>query len=130
MNMTRILIIDDEQDLVFVVKRMLERSGDYTVDTATNGKAGVKAARRKKPDLILLDILMPKMNGFEVLKKLKGNEKTMSIPVVMLTGVNDEEFKEEAVGSDCENYIVKPVEMEVLRSTIENVLSFHRMHRG
>ena len=74
--MTSILIIDDEKELALIVKRMLERIGNYTVDTATNGKAGVKAAYRKKPDLILLDIMMPKMNGFEVLKKLKENEKT------------------------------------------------------
>jgi CheY-like chemotaxis protein len=128
--MTRILIIDDEQDLALIVKRMLERSGNYTVYTATNGKGGVKAARRKKPDLILLDIMMPKMNGFEVLKKLKENEKTISIPVVMLTAMGDEEFIEEAVSSECESYLVKPVEMEVLQSTIESVLSFHRTRRG
>ncbi len=128
--MSRILIIDDEEDFSSIVKQMLERAGKYKVHTFTSGKDGIKAALRKKPNLILLDIEMPEMSGFEVLKELKEKKKTMSIPVVMLTGRNDEESIEKAVGSYCESYLVKPVKAEDLLSKVENVLSLHKMQKG
>jgi DNA-binding response OmpR family regulator len=89
----------------------------------TKGKKGLKAAVKEKPVLILLDIMMPGMDGFEVLKRLKKSEKTMRIPVIMLTARNEDESKIEAAGLYCENYIVKPVEIRVLNSKIHKILS-------
>ena len=118
----KILIIDDEEDLSFFVKANLELAGAYEVIVTANGKTGIKAAIQHKPDLILLDIMMPKMNGFEVLEKLKGEHETLSIPVIMLTAKGDDESKLKASSRFNEDYIVKPVQIDILKSKIEDVL--------
>jgi len=118
----KILIIDDEEDLSFFVKANLELAGYYEVVVATSGKAGIKAASQYKPDLILLDIMMPKMDGFEVLKKLKSSHATFSIPVIMLTAKGDDESKLKASKLYDEDYIIKPVRIEFLKTRIEEVL--------
>lgn len=119
---SRILVIDDEEDFCFFVKRNLERLG-YKVITATEGREGLKIAQRKRPDLILLDIMMPGIDGFKVLETLKEGKRTISIPVVMLTGKDDDDSKIKAASLYNEDYIVKPVEIEELRSRIEKVLA-------
>lgn len=118
----KILIIDDEEDLSFFVKANLELAGAYEVIVAANGKTGIKAAIQHKPDLILLDIMMPKMNGFEVLERLKSEHETLSIPVIMLTAKGDDESKLKASRRYNEDYIVKPVQIDTLKSKIEDVL--------
>jgi DNA-binding response OmpR family regulator len=119
----KILIIDDEEDFAYFIKANLELISNYEVIVCTKGKKGLKAVARQKPDLVLLDILMPGMDGFEVLKRLKKSEKTMKIPVIMLTAKNEDESKIEAAGLFCEDYIVKPVEIRVLNSKIHKILS-------
>lgn len=120
--MTKILIIDDEEDLTFFVKANLELAGDYEVEVATSGKEGIKFAVSQKFDIILLDIMMPHMDGFDVLESLKKNKKTLSIPVVMLTAKGDDKSKIKAAGLYDEDYIVKPVQIEFLKTKIEEVL--------
>ncbi len=121
--MRKVLIIDDEEDLTFFVKANLELSGQYKVVIATRGKEGIKIARRYKPDIILLDIMMPQMSGFEVLEQLKKNPATLSIPVIMLTAKGDDESKLKASGLYNEEYIIKPVKIDYLKNRIEEVLS-------
>jgi len=121
--MNTILIIDDEEDLVFFIKSALELHGRYRVLHSTDGKSGMEIARREKPNLILLDIMMPEMDGLAVLKELKKDAKTMAIPVVMLTAKNDNHTMMEAASSYAQHYIVKPVEMDVLAAQIDYVLS-------
>jgi DNA-binding response OmpR family regulator len=120
--MRRVLIIDDEEDLTFFVKANLELAGDYEVIVATSGKEGLRAASGHKPDIILLDIMMPNMDGFEVLEKIKKSPKTLKIPVIMLTAKGDTESKVRAASLYDEDYIVKPVQIETLRDKIEEVL--------
>jgi DNA-binding response OmpR family regulator len=120
--MKKILIIDDERDICLLIKQNLELSGDYKVIVAHNGKDGISAARHEKPDLVLLDIIMPGVSGFDVLRKLKEMEETCSIPVVMLTAIGTEEAKEKAMSLYNEDYLVKPVRTDVLRAKIEEVL--------
>lgn len=119
----KILIIDDEEDFCFFVKKNLEAISNYEIITANKGKKGIQIARKEKPDLILLDIMMPGIDGFEVLKRLKANEKTQSISVIMLTAKDEDESKIKASGLYCEDYLVKPVEKLVLRAKIQKVLS-------
>ena len=121
--MKKILMIDDEKDICSLIKQNLELSGDHKVIIANNGKDGIAAAIHNKPDLILLDIIMPGLSGFDVLKKLKETEETTAIPVVMLTAVGTEEAKEKAMSLYNEDYLVKPVSTAVLRAKIEEVLS-------
>jgi len=118
----KILIIDDEKDLCFFVRQNLRLLGNYEVIIARNGKEGIKAARARKPDLILLDIMMPDLDGFEVLRRLKEDNKTVFIPVIFLTAKGDEESKLKAASLYNDDYIVKPFEMRVLKSKIDNVL--------
>lgn len=121
--MKKILVIDDEKDFGFFVKQNLELVGGYTVMVANNGKDGIAAAMRYKPDLILLDVIMPQMSGFEVLQALKEIKDTTMIPVVMLTAVDTDEAKEKALGLYNEDYIVKPVAISELKAKVDAVLS-------
>ncbi len=121
--MKTILMIDDEAGLCYFVKANLQRRGDYDVAIETDAQRGFEAARLLHPDLILLDILMPGMNGFEVLRRLKEEQETVSIPVLMLTALGDEESKRRAGSLYDEDYIEKPVEIETLESKIQRVLS-------
>ena len=122
-NKIKILIIDDEEDFSFFLSKNLERLHIYEIALASNGKAGLKKARQQKPDLIFLDIMMPGIDGLEVLKRLKADKKTASIPVIILTGRAEEEFRAKAAGLGNDDYVEKPVEVEFLRSKIEKVLS-------
>ena len=120
--MKKILIIDDEKNFCALLKINLELRSDYDVITATSAKEGICAAEQNRPDLILLDAALPDMDGLEALKILKKDEKTASIPVLMLTGGIDKEFREKAMGLYDGDYITKPVDIEVLKSKIEEVL--------
>lgn len=121
--MKKILIIDDEKDYCLFIKQNLELLGEYSVTIATDGKAGLQAASRERPDIILLDIIMPKMNGFEVLRELKNRKDLHGIPVVMLTALDNEESREKALSIYGEDYITKPVDTETLTKRIEVVLA-------
>ncbi|MCF7908500.1 MAG: response regulator [Candidatus Omnitrophica bacterium] len=121
----KILVIDDEEDFSFFLKKNLARL-DYKVLVASNGRKGLQLARRHKPDLILLDVMMPGIDGFEVLKSLKTGKETLSIPVIMLTGRDDQEAKQLAASLYNEDYIVKPANVEELRLRIEKVLDQRR----
>ena len=121
--MKKVLMIDDEKDFAMVVKRNLEARGEYSVIVATDGRSGISAAVQHKPDLILLDIIMPGMGGFDVLKELKSKENTVSIPVIMLTAVGTEEAKEKALSMFNEDYITKPVLISDLDAKIKSILS-------
>ena len=119
----RILIIDDEKSLCDMLKKGLELMGDFEVSIETSGKGGIRAAKWLKPDLILLDIHMPGMDGLEVLKRLKENNKdTIAIPVVMLTAVLDDSTKEGCARLYDEAYLEKPIGVTDLKAKIDEVL--------
>lgn len=122
MSIRNILIVDDEVNFCKLVKMNLESAGNFAVEIAVDGKAGINLAKKLKPDIILLDILMPNMDGFEVLKRLKDDRDTMAIPVVMLTARVDEDSQVKAAQLYDEDYIMKPIEAEELRARIEGVL--------
>lgn len=115
----KILIVDDEVDLVNLLRVRFESYG-YTVISAFDGGEGVKLALKEKPDLILLDIMMPKMDGYTALKILKGEDTTKDIPVIMLTakGKMKDLFEPEGI----KGYLVKPFEKEHLLQTIKGVI--------
>ena len=127
MNKSRILVIDDEKDLGFFLKTNLEARGDYVVRTAASGEDGLYLAGRFKPHLVILDILMPGMDGFQVLDALKKNPRTMAIPVLMLSAKHDDESKIEASGLYCEGYVTKPVEVDVLRAGMKKILERRKL---
>ncbi len=120
---TTVLIIDDEEDFCLFLKKNLELTGNYKVIIATVSKKGIWSARLDKPDLILLDIMMPGIGGLEVLKRLKEDEERRNIPIVVVSARGDNATKERAMSLHCDDYIVKPVKVEVLISRIEDILS-------
>ena len=122
MEKKKVLIIDDEEDLTFFVKANLELAGNYEIIIATSGKEGIAIAASQDIDIILLDIMMPKMDGFEVLDKIKKTKGTLSIPVIILTAKGDIDSKIKAAGLYDEDYIVKPVQIEILKAKIEEAL--------
>ena len=118
--MKTILVVDDEKDIVDLLKYNLKNEG-YTVLTARNGKEALTQAEQK-PQLIILDIMMPEYNGIEVLKRLKQNSATSNIPVIFLTakGTDIDEVLGLELGAD--DYIIKPVSIPKLLARVKNVL--------
>lgn len=109
----KILVVDDEVDFIEAVKIRLEAM-DYDVISATNGKDGVARAKKDQPSLILLDLVMPKSNGFEALSKLKSDPATSEIPVIIITAKSDTEYILDAGKLGAADYIMKPVSMHTL----------------
>ena len=121
MNKKRILVVDDEVDLVNLVKMRLEANG-YEAVGAYDGQEGLDKAKKEKPDLVILDLMLPKMDGYKVCRMLKFDEKYKNIPIIMFTARAQESDKKmgEEVGADA--YITKPFEPEVLLTKIKELL--------
>lgn len=119
----KIVIIDDDENVRTVLTRTLEIDGLYQVTTAENGKAGIKLVRKTLPDLVLLDIIMPGIDGFEVLKTLKSDTKTMSIPVVILSGETSQEAQVHGACLYTDLYLTKPILFDELLRKIKQVFA-------
>lgn len=124
----KILIVDDEKDALFIIKKELEARG-YSVITADNGNDALKLAKSKYPDLIILDIWMPEMDGAEVAARLKEDIQTKNIPVIFLTCLlkKREEGKDGLVIAD-RVYIAKPYDIEGLVAHIERIAKWPCVH--
>ena len=118
----RILAVDDELDVLLIVKTALQTEG-FEVETASNGPDALKLAKETNPDLILLDVMMPGMTGFEVLKELKKHDATATTPVIMLTGVSERSKIVQAIGSGTTFYIIKPFDFEDLMEKVRMALA-------
>ena len=114
----KILAVDDESDVLLIIKTALMSEG-YNVVTATNGPDALASAQDDIPDLIVLDMMMPEMSGFEVLKELRDDPRTQTIPVIMLTGVADKTKIREALDLGIDYYIVKPFEFHDLIAKVK-----------
>ncbi|HPB31721.1 MAG TPA: response regulator [Candidatus Sumerlaeota bacterium] len=112
-----ILAIDDENDVLLIIKTALSGEG-YNIVTASNGFDGLAMAQDIHPDLILLDLRMPEMDGMEVLQQLRDTEKTREIPVIILTGISEKTKIRQALDRGITYYIVKPFECQDLISKI------------
>ncbi|OGZ17280.1 MAG: hypothetical protein A2Z78_01515 [Candidatus Nealsonbacteria bacterium RBG_13_36_15] len=104
--MKKILFIEDESALQKTLGEILQQEG-YQIISALDGKIGLESANDQKPDLILLDLILPKLHGLEVLKKLMDNPKTKKIPVIVLTNLEDAEGVEKALELGATTYLVK-----------------------
>lgn len=119
--MKRILVADDEKNILLVIRVCLEKAG-YEVITASDGLTALEKIQNEKPDLILLDILMPKMNGFLVFEALKDDPGTSSIPVVFITAKSEEKDIQKGCQLGAADYLIKPIKQEVLLNTIRKIL--------
>jgi len=115
----RILFVEDEPSLQKAISEVLVQEG-YKVLKAADGEEGLKAAQTEKPDLILLDLILPKKDGFEVLKDLKADEKTKNIPVIVLTNLEGIGDVEKALSLGATTYLVKTnYELEDVLKTVK-----------
>ncbi|PKO62005.1 MAG: two-component system response regulator [Betaproteobacteria bacterium HGW-Betaproteobacteria-18] len=120
-KLARILVVDDEERNRRLLVAMLEAEG-YSASEAADGMQALELARQSPPDLILLDIMMPGMDGYEVARQLKAAEATCSVPVVMVTALDDRESRLRGLEAGAEEFVSKPVDRNELRVRVRNLL--------
>jgi two-component system phosphate regulon response regulator PhoB len=120
-TLQKILVVDDEEDILELVKFNLLKEG-FSVITALTGEEAIKAVLREHPDLIILDIMLPGLNGYEICRLIKANPDTAAIPIVMLTAKDAEgdELRGWEMGAD--DYITKPFSNKILLARVKNIL--------
>ena len=121
MESKKILVIDDDKNNRYLISFLLEKEG-FEVVIATNGLEGIEAARKQQVDLIIMDIRMPKMNGYEATKRIRRLKNYKSIPIVALTSYAMMEDKEKAMRAGCTRYMSKPITPETFISEIKKIL--------
>jgi cyclic di-GMP phosphodiesterase len=124
--LAQILVVDDEPSIVDVLTRFLTREG-YAVVTASNGRQALERVQQEQPDLILLDVTMPEMDGFTVCQRLKEDERTALIPITMLTGLDDREHRTRGIEAGADDFLTKPFEQSILRARIRSQLRLKRL---
>lgn len=120
-----ILVVDDEEDLLEFIGYSLRKEG-YDVLTSDTGEQGIKMAKESRPDLILLDIMMPGMNGIEVCRIIKQDAELRHIPIVFLTAKMDEKIEVQGLDLGADDYLPKPISTSKLKSRIKAVLRRYR----
>lgn len=117
-----VLVVDDSPTEQHVFRNILEKAG-YRVETAVNGEEGIAEAKRLRPNLILMDVVMPVLNGFQATRKLREDKETASIPVIMVTTKDQETDRNWGLRQGAEAYLVKPVSGSDLLERVKAVLS-------
>ena len=120
--MARILLVEDDEMKRDMLTRRLQRR-DYEVIIATNGKQAVELAVLERPDLILMDISLPEMDGFEATGQIRNSEDAANTPIIALTAHAMAGDREKALGAGCDDYDTKPIELPRLLQKIETLLS-------
>lgn len=121
MSKQAILVVEDEDDIAELLRYNLDKEG-FAVTVASSGEQGLEAARRDKPDLVLLDLMMPGMNGLEVCRELKAGASTSDIPVVMVTARGEESDVVAGLELGADDYVTKPFGLQVLVARVRAVL--------
>ncbi len=117
----KILLVDDS-NTVLMMERMILSGSQYVLSTARNGKEGYARAQAERPDLILLDVMMPEMNGLDALAAIRADGATKHIPVIMVTTRSEAEAMETGFARGCNDYVTKPVNSSELLAKIRNLL--------
>ena len=118
---SRVLIVDDHEDNVEVIRARLEASG-YEVESAADGEEALDRVRQCPPDLILLDVMMPRIDGMEVARRIKADETLPFIPIIMQTALDTVEHKVEGLGAGADDYVTKPINFAELEARVKSML--------
>ena len=121
--MIKILYVEDNDDNVYMLKMRLELLGDFEVLAAEDGEKGCEIALRERPDIILMDLEMPVIDGWEATRRLKGNPQTHDIPVIALSAHALACEREKAMAAGCDEFDTKPIEFERLVATVRRLLA-------
>jgi phosphate regulon transcriptional regulator PhoB len=119
--MSKILIVDDEQDIVELISYNLEKEG-FKIVKAYDGEAAHRLVRSEKPDLMILDLMLPKMNGLDVCKAIRRNPETANLPIIMLTAKGDETDKIIGLEIGADDYVTKPFSVKELIARVRTIL--------
>jgi CheY-like chemotaxis protein len=119
--MTKVLYVEDNDDNVYMLKMRLELLGDFEVVTAENGERGCEMAVTERPDIILMDLQMPVMDGWEAARQLKSMPETSDIPIVGLSAHALAGERDKALAAGCDEFDTKPIEFERLVATIRRI---------
>ena len=122
MSQKKILVVDDEVDLVETIRFPLEMEG-FNVLVSYNGEEGLNQARKENPDLILLDLMLPKLDGYKVCRLLKFDERYKHIPILMLTAKTQEKDKLLGMETGADEYITKPFDIDELMTKVKAYLN-------
>jgi CheY-like chemotaxis protein len=117
----KILLVDDSET-VLLLELMILRTGSYDLATARDGREGIERALAFKPDLILMDVIMPEMNGFEAIRTLRARPETRAVPILIVTTKGEEQSMEEGYMSGCNDYVTKPIDSLELLTKIRTYL--------
>ena len=123
--MTKVLYVEDNDDNVFMLKMRLELLGDFEVLTAEDGQKGCEMAAAEQPDIILMDLEMPVVDGWEATRRLKGNPQTRDIPIIILSTHALAGEREKAIAAGCDEFDTTPIEFDRLVATVRRILA-HR----
>ena len=121
----KVLVVDDDPGIVRLMERFLEREG-YEVITATNGLQALKAAKDEQLELIILDLMLPGVDGFEVCHRLRDEPNTSGVPIVMVSGKAEERDKEAAAEAGADAYLIKSADPSELHDQVKELLSLKR----
>ncbi len=121
MTRKKILLVDDAETILMMERMILNKAG-YELITAKNGEDAVSKATAERPDLILMDVVMPKMNGFEACKQIRANDVTKTIPIIMVTTRGEAESIESGFESGCDEYVTKPINGLEIVSKVKSAL--------
>jgi CheY-like chemotaxis protein len=121
MKRKKILLVDDS-NTILMMERFILRNDPYELVSASNGEEAVRKAEEHQPDLILLDVIMPKMGGFEACRLIRGNETTRSIPVIMVTTRGEAANVESGWANGCTDYVTKPINAVELLAKVRSIL--------
>jgi two-component system cell cycle response regulator DivK len=117
----KILVVDDSTTNVVLLEAILDEKG-YTIETALNAKEAYSIIDKETPDLILLDLLMPKISGFDFLEEIRKNEKTKNTPVIVVSALTDEDNIERILKMGAIDFVKKPIDLQYLVERVESVL--------
>lgn len=121
MTRKKILLVDDSNTVLMMEKMLLAGCG-YDIAVARDGEEGVAMAERERPDLILLDLVMPKMDGLEACKRIRAQPSTSAIPIVMVTTRSEADKMEDSYRSGCNDYVNKPINNAELLAKVRSIL--------
>lgn len=121
MSRKKILLVDDSATVLLMERMILSRSS-YDLVTAKDGLEGLEKAKQEKPDLILMDVVMPRMDGFEACRQLRAGGDTREIPIIMVTTRGELKSVESGYESGCSDYVTKPINGVELLSKVRNLL--------
>src|SRR2546423_12374841 len=112
-NKPRVLVVEDNDESLFMLKTVLTRKG-YRVVEAWDGKQAIEVAEGEEPDLILLDLQLPRLNGLGVIHRLRQNAKLVNVPIVIITGQDPEKYRSNAIAEGCDDFLIKPIDFDRL----------------